>query len=63
MSEKNHLENKIEETREKMYTAYKNNADFRDLLIISQQLDCWLNKLEKLRKEKPSLWESEDNQD
>ncbi|MGP4077772.1 Spo0E family sporulation regulatory protein-aspartic acid phosphatase [Halobacillus sp. K22] len=46
-----------------MYSAYMNEADFRDILIISQQLDCLLNKLEKLRKEKPSLWESEGNQD
>ncbi|ASF40235.1 Spo0E family sporulation regulatory protein-aspartic acid phosphatase [Halobacillus halophilus] len=62
MSDKKRLEEQIEETREKMYCAYMNNVDFLDVLIISQQLDCLLNKLEKLRKEKPSLWESEGNQ-
>lgn len=63
MSDKKRLEEQIEETREKMYCAYMNNVDFLDVLIISQQLDCLLNKLEKLRKEKPSLWESEGNKD
>jgi len=63
MSDKRFLEELIEETREKMYSAYMNNVDFQDVLVISQQLDCLLNKLEKLRKEKPSLWESEGNQD
>ncbi|MGP4070534.1 Spo0E family sporulation regulatory protein-aspartic acid phosphatase [Halobacillus sp. B29] len=62
MSDKKRFEEQIEETREKMYCAYMNNVDFLDVLIISQQLDCLLNKLEKLRKEKPSLWESEGNQ-
>ncbi|MFZ0371123.1 MAG: aspartyl-phosphate phosphatase Spo0E family protein [Halobacillus sp.] len=56
MSDKKRLEEQIEETREKMYCAYMNNVDFLDVLIISQQLDCLLNKLEKLRKEKPSHW-------
>ncbi|MGP4070667.1 Spo0E family sporulation regulatory protein-aspartic acid phosphatase [Halobacillus sp. B29] len=63
MSDKKLLEEQIEKTREKMYSAYMNNLDFQDVLIISQKLDCLLNKLEKLRKEKPSLWESEGNQD
>ncbi|SFG53133.1 Spo0E like sporulation regulatory protein [Halobacillus alkaliphilus] len=46
MSDKTRLENQIEETREQMYTAFMNEAAFRDILIISQQLDGLLNKLE-----------------
>ncbi|WP_145956015.1 aspartyl-phosphate phosphatase Spo0E family protein [Halobacillus halophilus] len=50
MSDKKHLENQIEETRVRMYAAYMNEAVFRDILIISQQLDYLLNKLENISK-------------
>ncbi|WP_337249656.1 aspartyl-phosphate phosphatase Spo0E family protein [Virgibacillus halodenitrificans] len=46
------LYKKIEETREKMYQAYKNDPQSPEVLAISQKLDDLLNKLERLKMEK-----------
>ncbi|WP_231478676.1 aspartyl-phosphate phosphatase Spo0E family protein [Virgibacillus halodenitrificans] len=46
------LYKKIEETRQKMYKAYKNDPQGPEVLAISQTLDELLNKLERLKREK-----------
>ncbi|MCJ0930684.1 Spo0E family sporulation regulatory protein-aspartic acid phosphatase [Virgibacillus halodenitrificans] len=46
------LYKKIEETRQKMYQAYKNDPQSPEVLAISQTLDDLLNKLERLKREK-----------
>ncbi|MFC7062351.1 Spo0E family sporulation regulatory protein-aspartic acid phosphatase [Halobacillus seohaensis] len=43
----NDLKEKIEQTRQKMYRAYKNNPNDPQVLIISQTLDMLLNELER----------------
>nr|WP_223280666.1 aspartyl-phosphate phosphatase Spo0E family protein [Virgibacillus halodenitrificans] len=46
------LYKEIEETRQKMYEAYKNDPQNPEVLAISQTLDDLLNKLERLKREK-----------
>ncbi|WHX27972.1 aspartyl-phosphate phosphatase Spo0E family protein [Virgibacillus halodenitrificans] len=46
------LYKEIEETRQKMYEAYKNDPQSPEVLAISQTLDDLLNKLERLKREK-----------
>ncbi|MGP4074791.1 Spo0E family sporulation regulatory protein-aspartic acid phosphatase [Halobacillus sp. K22] len=50
MDDKEEMENKIEILREQLYVAYVYNAEYEELLKISQELDSLLNSLRKLNK-------------
>ncbi|TGB01030.1 aspartyl-phosphate phosphatase Spo0E family protein [Halobacillus salinus] len=41
----NYLEEKIEETRQKMYDCYSKGQDYHQVLKFSQELDHLLNEL------------------
>ncbi|MCP3027739.1 aspartyl-phosphate phosphatase Spo0E family protein [Halobacillus sp. A5] len=45
MKEEETLEQQIEKLREKMYNAYCDNKEYKEILRISQELDKLLNKL------------------
>ncbi|MYL58677.1 Spo0E family sporulation regulatory protein-aspartic acid phosphatase [Virgibacillus halodenitrificans] len=47
------LYKEIEETRQKMYEAYKNDPQSPEVLAISQTLDKLLNKLDRIKRKKP----------
>ncbi|WP_406945739.1 Spo0E family sporulation regulatory protein-aspartic acid phosphatase [Halobacillus sp. SY10] len=48
MDDISQLEKKIESVRQEMYEAYINEADYEEVLNISQRLDKLLNQLSAL---------------
>ena len=52
MDRRERLEIQIEQLRVKMYRAYEQNAGYKKILEMSQQLDQLLNELEILDQEK-----------
>ncbi|WP_249869550.1 aspartyl-phosphate phosphatase Spo0E family protein [Oceanobacillus saliphilus] len=52
MAPRKSLEVQVEQLRNKMYEAYKNNESYDRIIKISQELDRLLNRLETPRESK-----------